>query len=189
MPQYGIYFDQTRCTGCYTCVVACKDWYDLPAGPASFMRVKCMERGTFPDLFAAYLATPCYHCAAPPCVAACPFQAIHKRESDGIVVVDAEKCVGAELCPKRCLKACPWGAPQFQAAPDAKMQKCQLCLERLKAGRQPICVEACPMFALEAGPIEELRKKHGDQARAEGFKHLKRFEPSVTFKPKEPPRP
>ena len=140
-------------------------------------------------LLTYFLATPCYHCAAPPCVAACPHQAIHKREIDGIVAVDAEKCVGAEQCPKRCLKACPWGAPQFQAAPDAKMQKCQLCLERLDAGRQPICVEACPMFALEVGPLEELRKKHGDQPQAEGFKHLKRFEPSVTFKPKEPARP
>ena len=37
--QLAFYFDQTRCTGCYACVVACKDWHDIPAGPASWMRV------------------------------------------------------------------------------------------------------------------------------------------------------
>jgi anaerobic dimethyl sulfoxide reductase subunit B (iron-sulfur subunit) len=38
--QLAFYFDQTRCTGCYTCAVACKDWHDVPAGPASWMRVE-----------------------------------------------------------------------------------------------------------------------------------------------------
>ena len=184
MPQFGIYFDQSRCTGCYTCVVACKDWYDIDAGPASLMRVRCMERGTFPDLFAAYLASPCYHCAKPPCIPACPQKAIAKRADDGIVVVDAAKCVGAEQCPKRCLKACPWGAPQFGPEPDARMQKCQLCLERLEAGQQTICVEACPMLALDVGPLEELQKKYGDGTHAEGFKYLARFRPSAVFKKK-----
>jgi anaerobic dimethyl sulfoxide reductase subunit B (iron-sulfur subunit) len=37
--QLAFYFDQTRCTGCYTCVVACKDWHDIPAGPASWMLI------------------------------------------------------------------------------------------------------------------------------------------------------
>ena len=37
--QIGLFFDQTRCTGCYACIVACKDWNDVPPGPASWMRV------------------------------------------------------------------------------------------------------------------------------------------------------
>ena len=43
--QMGFYFDQTLCTGCYTCIVACKDWHDVPAGPASWMRLKTVEKG------------------------------------------------------------------------------------------------------------------------------------------------
>jgi anaerobic dimethyl sulfoxide reductase subunit B (iron-sulfur subunit) len=180
----GFYFDQSRCTGCYTCVVACKDWYDIDAGPASLMRVRCIERGTFPDLFAAYLATPCFHCEHPPCVAACPHHAITKRAEDGIVVVDPDKCVGTVECPKKCLKACPWGAPQFGPQAGAKMRKCELCRERLDQGQQTICVEACPMLALDVGPLDALQKKYGQVMEAEGFKSFKRFKPSVTFKPK-----
>lgn len=184
MTQIGIYFDQTRCTGCYTCMVACKDWYDIDTGPVNLMRVKCFERGTFPDLFAAYLASPCYHCENPPCIQACPEGAITKREVDGIVVVDRDKCVGADRCPKKCLKACPWDVPQFEAETDAKMRKCEFCIERLEQGRAPICVEACPMFALDVGPVDRLKAQYGDATEAEGFKYFKRFAPSVLFKPK-----
>ena len=185
MAQMGIYFDQTRCTGCYTCAVACKDWYDLEAAQVNYMRVRVIEKGTFPDLFAAYLATPCCHCLKPPCVQVCPAEAITKREADGIVVVDSDRCLGKDECSEKCLKACPWKAPQFGPQVNAKMQKCELCLERLEEGRQPVCVEACPMFALEVGPLEELRRKYGEITEAEGFKFLKKFGPVVVFKPKK----
>jgi anaerobic dimethyl sulfoxide reductase subunit B len=184
MSNLGFYFDQSRCTGCYTCVVACKDWYDVPAGPVSFMRVQCIEQGTFPDLSAAYLAFACGHCDKPPCVPACPENAISKRQSDGIVTVDRALCAGADRCPKKCLKACPWDAPQFGPEAGAKMTKCQLCVERLEEGKRPICVEACPMFALDAGPLDELKARYGDAVQAEGFKYSKRFGPSVIFTPR-----
>ena len=48
--QYGIYFDQTRCMGCFTCVVACRDWHDVPAGPASYIRLTTVEKGRCPEL-------------------------------------------------------------------------------------------------------------------------------------------
>jgi len=185
MPQIGIYFDQTRCTGCYTCAVACKDWHDINSGAENMMRVQCIERGTFPDLFAAYTASPCYQCDNPPCIEACPENAITKRDSDGIVVVDRDKCTGAAQCPKKCQKACPWDAPQFGPEPDARMQKCEFCIERLEKDQQSICVEACPMFALDIGPMDELKEKYGNQTEAEGFKYMKRFKPSAIFKPKQ----
>jgi anaerobic dimethyl sulfoxide reductase subunit B (iron-sulfur subunit) len=187
MTQMGFYFDQTRCTGCYTCAVACKDWHDIPAGPVNWMRIKTIEDGRFPNLFLAYLASPCYQCANPPCVLACPVEAISKRESDGIVVVDREKCLGNKECRTLCLNACPWDAPQFGPEPGAKMQKCDFCLERLQKGQQTICVEACPMYALDVGPLDELRKKYGDMAGAEGFRYSARFKPAAVFKPKRRP--
>jgi hypothetical protein len=57
--QLALYFDQTRCTGCYTCVVACKDWHDIPAGPANWIRVTTIERGKYPHPFLAFLASTC----------------------------------------------------------------------------------------------------------------------------------
>jgi NADPH-dependent glutamate synthase beta subunit-like oxidoreductase len=96
--QLGFFFDQTRCTGCYACQVACKDWHDIPAGPASWIRVTHIEEGKFPNLFAAYLINPCFHCADPPCISVCPAEAITKREEDGVVIVDREKCKEANRC-------------------------------------------------------------------------------------------
>lgn len=189
MAQIGFYFNQTRCTGCYTCLVACKDAYDLPAGPLSYLRVLSVERGTFPHLFVAYLFSPCWHCEDPPCLRVCPTGAIRKREEDGIVVVSQGECLGREGCPQKCKKACPWDAPQFATHPQAKMEKCQLCWERLEEGKKPICVEACPLFALDAGPMEELREKYGEGREAAGFKPLWRFRPSVVFRGKKPLAP
>ena len=184
MTQMGIYFDQTRCTGCYTCTVACKDWYDIDAGPVNWMQIHIIENGRFPNPLIAYLALPCLQCANPPCVLACPVEAIVKRESDGIVIVDQEKCLGNRECRSLCLNACPWDVPQFSHDENARMQKCDLCLERLEQGQQAICVEACPMYALDIGPLDQLKVKYGDIIEAEGFSYSERFKPSVTFKPK-----
>ncbi|MFW9894674.1 MAG: FAD-dependent oxidoreductase [Candidatus Thorarchaeota archaeon] len=90
--QVGFYFDQTRCAGCNACRIACKDWHDQPSGPASWMRISYLEEGPFPNVFACYLISNCYHCEDPVCSYICPNEAITKREKDGIVVVDTDKC-------------------------------------------------------------------------------------------------
>ncbi|MFC1894207.1 4Fe-4S dicluster domain-containing protein [Chloroflexota bacterium] len=182
--QMGFYFDQTRCTGCYTCIVACKDAHDIPAGPSSWLRVITIEKGKYPDLFVNFLATACYHCAEPTCTSACPVGAISKREQDGIVVVDREACLGKDNCDM-CLEACPYDAPQFGAEENAKMQKCNFCLDRLAEDKKPVCVDACPMRALDAGQIEELRLKYGDIREAEGFVYSSELIPSIVFKSKK----
>ena len=184
MTQIGFYFDQTRCTGCYTCAVACKDWHNIDAGPVNWMQIHIIENGKFPNLFVAYMALPCFQCGNPPCVLACPVEAIMKREPDGIVIVDQEKCLGNRECHSLCFNACPWDVPQFSHDENAKMQKCNLCLDRLEQGQQAICVEACPMYALDVGPMDQLKAKYGDVVEAEGFSYSERFKPSVTFKPK-----
>ena len=182
MSQVGIYFNQTRCTGCHTCRVACKDWYDLQVEGVNRIRVTAIEKGTYPHLFLAFIAIPCYQCAKPACVAACPAGAISKRASDGIVVVDRDRCLGREKCEKTpCLKACRSRAPQFGPEHNAKMQKCDFCLDRLVLGEQPICVEACPMYALEIGTLTELQKKHGSNQEAPGFRHPKTMKPAVVI--------
>jgi anaerobic dimethyl sulfoxide reductase subunit B (iron-sulfur subunit) len=179
--QLAFYFDQTRCTGCWTCIVACKDWNDVPAGPASWMRVSTIEKGKYPELYMAWMAAPCYHCADPYCIPACPHDAISKRSEDGIVLVDREVCVGKDECGM-CLDACPYEAPQFDEEPNAKMQKCDFCVDRWAEGKKPICVMACPTRALDAGPIEEMEAKYGSNREAEGFQYDTILKPSVIIK-------
>ena len=149
MTQIGFYINQDRCTGCFTCAVSCKDWHDIDAGPVNWIRIETIEKGEFPNLFLAFLPSLCYHCEDPACIKACPATAIVKREKDGVVLVDQEKCIGKTECGALCLKACPWDAPQFGPDKNAKMEKCNLCYERLEKNQQPICVDACPCDAIE----------------------------------------
>jgi len=153
MTQIGFYFDQTRCTGCFTCAVACKDWHDIQAGPINWIRVISIERGEFPKLFLTYLTIACNHCADPE-------------------------------CGFKCLKVCIWDSPQFSNELNSKMEKCDLCLDRLERGQQTICVEACPMYALDVGPMEKLQEKHGNIVETEGFLNNDKIKPSIIFKPK-----
>jgi len=181
--QIGFYFDQTRCTGCFTCVVACKDWHDVPAGPTSWIRILTLEKGKYPNLFVSFLRISCYHCLEPACVSACSANAITKRKQDGVVIVDKEKCLGQKC--GLCLESCPYNAPQFRDEADAKMEKCDFCIERLAGSKKPICVDACPMRALDAGPMEELQIKYGNIREAEGFVYSNCCIPSIIFKPKK----
>lgn len=183
--QRGFYFDQTRCTGCLTCGVACKDWHDIPAGPVKWRVIKPIEKGVFPEPFVAYLAESCYHCGSPGCADACPVGAISKREEDGIVVVDREMCLGRSVCGGQCRDACPYGAPQFAEGEEDQMQKCDLCLDRLAEGKKPVCVESCPLRALDAGPVARLREKYGSSQEAAGFAYSEELRPSVVFKGKK----
>ncbi len=182
--QIGFYFDQTRCTGCSACRVACKDWHDVPAGPENWMRLVYTEKGKFPHVFVSYMIAPCWHCREPLCVPACPVGAISKRDEDGIVVVDSGACPGNEQCDQKCLKACPYDAPQFGPEKGAKMRKCNYCLDRVTSGKLPNCVEACPVRALDAGPLAELKEKYGAGKEAEGFRYSKRTRPAVVIRPK-----
>ena len=78
------------------------------------------------------------------------------RKEDGLVVIDTKKCIGCGACAM----ACPYHAPVLNPV-TKKMSKCDGCLNRLDAGLQPICVEACPQRAIAFGPIDELRKQYG----------------------------
>ncbi|MCX6012263.1 MAG: hypothetical protein NTV30_02385, partial [Chloroflexi bacterium] len=100
------------------------------------------------------------------------------------MVVDRNVCLGKDDCGD-CLEACPYKSPQFGAEDNARMQKCDLCLDRLEENKKPICVDGCPMRALDSGPIEELKKKYGKSIEAEGFVHSEKLNPSIIFRHKK----
>jgi anaerobic dimethyl sulfoxide reductase subunit B (iron-sulfur subunit) len=150
--QYGFSFAKERCVQCYGCEVACKSWRDGELG-IRWRRVYNIWQGHYPKVKNLSASVSCMHCVEPSCLKACPVQAIQKREEDGIVIVDRGKCIGC----KACLKACPFGAPQFGA--DRKMQKCDMCLNEADLSKEaPPCVETCPTKALKFGKMETKEK-------------------------------
>lgn len=138
---YAFIHDPKRCIACYTCELACKQWKRIPAGTFKLRRVFETTSGTFPSVIRTFHSVGCQHCPDAPCVAACPPGAI-TRGADGVVLVDADKCDGC----RECLAACPFDAPDFDAG--GAMQLCDLCLDRLAEGKDPLCSDVCPTGAL-----------------------------------------
>lgn len=166
MTQYGFFIDLSRCIGCNSCVIACKQWHDIEPGPAKWMRVYQWEKGAYPRIEVHTLPIMCLHCQNPVCADACPNKAIRKEEKYGAVLVDPAKCTGE----RECFAACPYGAPQYASdSPGEKMSKCNMCIDRLEQGLTPICVLSCSMRALEFGPLDELKKKYGISAQVAGL--------------------
>ena len=182
--QLGFFFNQFRCSGCEACMLACRQWHDEDDNAVDRLSVFELEKGEFPQLSIKWVVVPCLHCAEPACVAACPANAISKRAEDGVVVVDEDECLGREACGAACLEACPYGAPRFKDEPDAKMQKCNLCLDRLAEGKKPICVVACPLRALDVASLTDLESEWGQVQEVEGFEYSAEMKPSIVFKPK-----
>ena len=170
--------------GCYTCVIACKDWNDVPPGPAAWRKIWTFEGGKYPTPFAARLATSCYHCAEPACVYACPADAISKREEDGIVVVDREKCRGRDHCgvavmvdvpaegrKSPCRYACPAGvsARGYTRLIAKGRFKEALALIREQMPLPGVCGRVC------SSPCEDVCKRQETGEKAVSIKGLKRF--------------
>jgi anaerobic dimethyl sulfoxide reductase subunit B (iron-sulfur subunit) len=181
--QFGFFFNQSRCSGCFTCVIACKQWHSVGREVMSWRRVDTIESGTFPELKTSFLSLSCLHCQTPCCISVCPTSAILKREEDGVVIVDSEKCLGQPHCGV-CKDACPYRIPQFNPDHDLKMEKCDFCLDRMEQGKRPVCVDACPMRALDAAPLTELSRTYGNEKVVDGFHFSEKATPSIVLKRK-----
>jgi molybdopterin-containing oxidoreductase family iron-sulfur binding subunit len=127
--RWGMVIDQSRCVGCWTCAVACKEinnqplgfWWNrvLTAPPASDAKAPASDNvdvpaGEFPNVSLAYQPTACQHCENAPCVKVCPVGATFRRD-DGVVLIDYDRCIGCRYC----IAACPYGVRVFNWG-DAK---------------------------------------------------------------------
>lgn len=105
---WSMVIDLSKCVGCSACTVACIVENKLPPGVV-YRPVLDEEIGEYPSVTRRFTPRPCMQCENPPCVPACPYGATWKQ-SDGIVIVDYDKCVGQEKCLPfpHCQVACPY---------------------------------------------------------------------------------
>ncbi len=181
--KLGLVIDLDSCVGCQACVTSCKEWntggemapltdvkpYGGGVDGVWFNRVHTYEQiggeqigseqaggeGTCNgESRTVHFPRSCLHCENAACVTVCPTGASYKRSSDGIVLVDEDKCIGCKLCSW----ACPYGAREFDVEVGV-MKKCTLCIDRIynqnldEADRVPACVAACPTSARHFGDL------------------------------------
>jgi anaerobic dimethyl sulfoxide reductase subunit B (iron-sulfur subunit) len=192
--QLAFYFDASACTGCKACAIACKDRSSLPVGVNWRKVYDYGGGGWIPDpvhpefmipnnTFVYSTSTACMHCENPLCMEVCPAKAITKRE-DGVVLIDANRCIGCRYCEW----ACPYGAPQFNEERGV-MTKCDFCQDLQARGLNPACVDACPMRALGFGELDDLRQKYGDVNAIEPLPTAQITHPSIVITPHKHAQP
>ncbi|MGC8594234.1 MAG: 4Fe-4S dicluster domain-containing protein [Candidatus Kryptoniota bacterium] len=148
--ELAILVDTAQCIGCYACEEACADRWGFPKTETH--ELSSIKNTVVQDWDGIYVPRLCMHCENPTCASVCPVGAFYKT-IEGPVVYDANKCIGCRYC----MQACPFAVPKYQwNKPDPKVTKCDMCYDRIKAGKQPACVEACPAQARTFGLRDEL---------------------------------
>ncbi|MFZ5823365.1 MAG: 4Fe-4S dicluster domain-containing protein [Bacillota bacterium] len=177
---YGMLIDLSKCMGCRGCQVACKQWNDLPAeetalgtdytNPAkrsayTWTTIEFLTAERDGQAVWTFTKTGCLHCEAPACVSVCIGAALEKQ-ANGAVTIDYDKCIGCRYCQI----GCPFGVPKYEydkAVP--KMQKCDMCFDRISAGMEPACAATCPSDAIIFGERADLLKTAKERiARGDG---------------------
>jgi Fe-S-cluster-containing dehydrogenase component len=187
--QFAYALNLSVCIGCRRCVEACHQENNHDRRTRnSYIRVYEMRQGSL-DLEGAnvtythpvpaegrsYMPIQCQQCANPPCVRACPTRATW-QEPDGIVVVDANWCIGCRYCQAACpyhARRFNWRAPEVPAEEintdqgylsnrlrqQGVVEKCTFCLHRVRRGRHPACLESCPTGARVFGDVMDERSE------------------------------
>jgi DMSO reductase family type II enzyme iron-sulfur subunit len=106
--------------------------------------------GVYPNSYFFYLPRICNHCSNPACAAACPRKAIEKREEDGIVVINEDRCRGYRFC----MEACPYKKIYFNKEKGVS-QKCIFCYPRLEQGVANACARQCPGRIRHVGYLDD----------------------------------
>jgi formate dehydrogenase iron-sulfur subunit len=146
----ALLIDITKCIGCMQCSAACKAGHRQPGDPEPTLSATAFTavepRGE------KFVRRMCLHCEDPSCASVCPVGGITKT-AQGAVRYDGSKCIGCRYC----MIACPFSVPKYEWSKLAPyVTKCDMCGERVVAGKQTLCAEACPTGATFFGSREEL---------------------------------
>jgi sulfite dehydrogenase (quinone) subunit SoeB len=181
--KLGLVIDLDTCVGCHACAVNCKEWntgghpgplpdydpYGAKPDGVWFNRIHTYEAGEGAAGRTVHFPRSCLHCDEPACVTVCPTGASYKRAEDGIVLVNADLCIGCKLCSW----ACPYGAREFDED-EGVMKKCTLCIDRIynetipEAERVPACVATCPAHARHFGDLGDPNSAVSELVRSRG---------------------
>ncbi len=168
--EIAMLHDVARCSACRACMVACKQWHDLPADmstpfegqyqshkeltPTTWNLIQMNERVDSDGKFHwDFFKRQCMHCSDPACAKGCPEEAIEKLDN-GAVVINQDKCVGCGYCAHNC----PFDVPKVNAETN-KSTKCDLCFDRIAEGMEPACSKTCTADAIRFGTKEEMLKR------------------------------
>jgi Fe-S-cluster-containing dehydrogenase component len=204
--KYVMVIDLSRCKNALKCQKACQKHHLLPSQD-KWLKVYKMQDA--PEASPYWMPKPCLHCDKPPCVKVCPVDATFKR-SDGLVLIDNERCIGCRFC----MAACPYSTRSFNweeplqpdnvadityspetSTPRKKgtVEKCDFCPDMLKQGKLPHCVTACPNGVYYFGDANEDTVCNGDETvrfrqllkDKAGYRYMESLgtEPSVYYLP------
>jgi len=183
--RFVMVIDLSKCRNARKCMAACQNAHHLRPEQHHINVLKMEETETTPPF---YMPKPCQHCDNPPCVAVCPVDATFKRQ-DGIVLIDNERCIGCRFC----IAACPYSARVFNWAeplhaqededkiynvelnvPQKKgtISKCLFSADRVREGKLPYCVSACPNGVYYFGDENEDAVTNGTTKETVRFKKL-----------------
>lgn len=157
----GMLYDATRCVGCQDCEKACAKANNLPE-PTDELQVdvlrktsekqRCVINYHTTSKGEVLVRNQCMHCNEPACAAACLTQAMYKTK-EGPVIWRGDKCMGCRYC----MVSCPFDVPKFEYfSANPKIEKCDMCYNRIMQGQKPACAEACPAEAITFGTRREL---------------------------------
>ena len=137
--------------------------------------------GEYENTFMMYLPRLCEHCLNPSCVASCPSGAIYKREEDGIVLIDQEKCRDWRMC----VSGCPYKKIYYNWS-TGKSEKCTLCYPRIESGNPTVCSETCVGRIRYIGVMLYDADKIAEAANAEQTTDLYDAQLGVFLDPNDP---
>ncbi len=167
-PAYTVRVKPEICYGCLGCVVACAyEHLGLPEDAPLRQNVLFAARLSVEAAGEYAVPLRCMQCADAPCMTVCPTGALYRPDPNGPVLADTRKCIGC----KSCVLACPVGVLSLDIHGKV-VQKCDMCVARLKEGREPACVESCPTGALELVTVDELREEAARSGAQEIAKRL-----------------
>lgn len=192
--KWVMVIDLARCRNARKCMEACQTHHQLRPEQhhMNVLQMKDAEN-TAPY----YMPKPCMHCDNPPCTKVCPVNATFKRE-DGIVLIDNERCIGCRFC----IAACPYSARVFNwldprdsekyvgvtynieaNVPQKKgtISKCLFSADRLRDGKLPSCVSACPNSVYWFGDQNEDAVTNGTTGETVSFSNLIRDNAGYTL--------
>ena len=172
-PKWAMIIDVNRCTGCQSCVIACKAQNKTTADRFN-TRLLSLEDGNYPDVRVVFTPVQCNQCENPQCVPACPLGATFKL-ANGIVVTDWDNCEGLG----NCVRKCPYGARFLDERHGSKADKCDFCLNRIEKSLLPACAESC---ASNARLFGDLNAPTGEFAAYLKRKELRAPKPELGIK-------